>query len=567
MTIIKGIGASKGIAIGKIALYMNTDEKIVKTKIFNVQAEIDRVVEARKKAENSLNAIYLEAVKRVGEENSMIFQIHIMMLQDEDYFDSIKSIITNESANAEYAIWETGQKFYKMFDQMEDPYMHARSADVLDISKRLLRCLSQSSVGKFDNLEHQAIIASTDLMPSETVQIDKTKVLAIVTQKGSQNSHSAILARTMGIPAIVGLGEEFEKLQDGMSAILDGFSGQIILEPDEQSALAYSKKRKEYLEEQESFKKLKGTKSVSKDGTEIEINANIGYPSDVDLVIANDADGIGLFRSEFLYMESDNFPTENEQFLAYKTVLQKMNGKRVIIRTLDLGSDKQVPYLHIKQEENPAMGYRAIRICLDQKEIFITQLRALLRSSIYGRLAIMFPMITSVQEVLNIKEMVRQVKADLIAENISVAENIELGIMIETPASVRISALLAPLVDFFSIGTNDLTQFTLAADRMNPAVCDLFNPMHPAVLRMIQMTAENAKKCGIWVGICGESAANTKLTQFYLAIGVSELSVTPSAVLELRKVVQQTTLQQSPDQIIQQLCGGHADGLPSSQGI
>jgi phosphoenolpyruvate-protein phosphotransferase len=567
MTAIKGIGASDGIAIGRIALYTGRDAEIAKTRITDIEAETERAAAAREKAESSLNELYLDAVNRVGEEQSAIFQIHIMMLQDEDYIESINSIIENESANAEYAVWETGKKFYEMFDQLDDPYMQARCADVMDITKRLLRSLNPALGRELKSLEYEAVIAAADLMPSETVQIDQAKVLAIVTQKGSKSSHSAILARTMGIPAIVGLDVAFAALRDGMNVIVDGFTGQIILEPDEQSVFTYSEKRREYLEHRENLKNLKGTKSVSKDGTEIEINANIGSLADADLAVANDADGIGLFRSEFLYMKHDRFPTEDEQFAAYKAVLQKMDGKRVIIRTLDLGADKKVPYLDLKPEDNPAMGYRAIRICLDRKEIFITQLRALLRASVYGRLAVMFPMITSVQEVLEIRETVRRVKADLAAENLPVAENVELGIMIETPAAVMVSDLLAPMVDFFSIGTNDLTQYALAADRMNPAVSGIFNPRHPAVLRMIKMTAENGKKAGIPVGICGESAADRTLTPFYLAIGISELSVTPSAVLELRKTVQQTQLPQNPDQIVQQLCGGYADGLPRSERV
>lgn len=559
MTTIKGIGASDGIAIGRIALYTGCNAEVAKIAITDIQAETERAAAARRKAESSLNELFLDAVKRVGEEQSAIFQIHIMMLQDEDYVESINSIIVNESANAEYAIWKTGRKFYTMFDEMDDPYMRARCADVADITKQLLHSLNPALARGLENLEHEAVIAATDLMPSETVRMDQAKVLAIVTQKGSKNSHSAILARTMGIPAVVGLSGEFSELRDGMNVIVDGFTGQVILEPDEQSILTYSGKQKEYLEHREDLKKRKGTKSVSKDGTEIEIYANIGSIADADLAAANDADGIGLFRSEFLYMEHDSFPTEDEQFAAYRAVLRKMGGKRVIIRTLDLGADKNVPYLNLKPEDNPAMGYRAIRICLDRKEIFITQLRALLRASVYGRLAVMFPMITSVEEVLNIKEIVSRVKADLAAENLPVAENIEFGIMIETPAAVMISDLLAPMVDFFSIGTNDLTQYTLAVDRMNPAVSGIFNPRHPAVLRMIKMTAENGKKAGIPVGICGESAADRTLTPFYLAIGISELSVTPSAVLELRKAVQQTQLPQDPDQIAQQLCEGYAD--------
>jgi phosphotransferase system enzyme I (PtsI) len=561
MTIIRGIGASDGIAIGRISLSAEDSTEVAKTKITDIRAETERAAAARRKAESCLNALYLDARKRVGEAESAIFQIHVMMLQDEDYIDSIDSIIANESANAEYAVWKTGKKFYEMFDQMEDSYMHARCSDVTDITKLLLRCLNPALARDWKSLAHKAVIAAVDLMPSETVQMDPTKVLAIVTQKGSKSSHSAILARTMGIPSVVGLKEEFAALREGMDVIVDGFTGQVILEPDEQSVLAYSGKRKEYLKHRENLKMLWGTQSVSKDGIELKINANIGSPADVDLAVTNDADGIGLFRSEFLYMEHGRFPTEDEQFAAYKTVLQKMNGKRVVIRTLDLGADKKVSYLDFKQEENPAMGCRAIRICLNRKEIFITQLRALLRASVYGHLAILFPMITSVQEVLEIKKIVRQVKADLISENLPIAENIELGIMIETPAAALLSDLLAPMVDFFSIGTNDLTQFALAADRMNPEVSGIFDPRHPAVLRMIRMTVENAKKSGIPVGICGDSAADRTLIPFYLAIGISELSVPPSAVLELRKAVQQTKLPQDRNPIVQQLCG-YADALP-----
>lgn len=561
MTIIKGIGASDGIAISRIALSAGDSTEIPKAKITDIQAEMERAAAARRKAESHLTDLYLDAVKRVGEAESAIFQIHIMMFQDDDYIDSINSIIANESANAEYAVWKTGKQFYDMFDRMEDPYMHARCTDVADITKLLLYCLNPAlPCGRTDFL-HEAILAASELTPSETVQLDSSKVLAVVTQKGSKSSHSAILARTMGIPAVVGLNEHFAALRDGMNVIVDGFTGQVILEPDEACILAYAQKRKEYLEYRENLKMLRGTKSISKDGIKIKISAHIGSPADVDLVAANDADGIGLFRTEFLFMKQGCFPTEDEQFAAYKTVLQKMNGKRVVIRTLDLGADKNTPYLNSKQEDNPAMGYRAIRICLNRNEIFITQLRALLRASVYGHLAILFPMITSVQEVLDIKEIVRRVKSDLAAENIPVAKDIELGIMIETPAAAIISDLLAPMVDFFSIGTNDLTQFALAADRMNPEVSNIFNPRHSAVLRMIQMTAQNAKQAGIPVGLCGDSAADSSLIPFYLAVGISELSVTPSAVLELRKTLQQTQLPQNLNQIIQQLCE-YADELP-----
>jgi len=481
-------------------------------------------------------------MKRVGEKNSMIFQIHIMMLQDDDFYSAMQNAIKNDKVNAEYAVWQAGKQFSEMFSQMDDEYMRGRAADVIDISKRLIRCLDKSLANGLDSLTAPAIVGAVDLMPSETVQMDKTMVLAFVTREGSKSSHSAILARTMGIPAVVGLADAFTQLADGASVIVDGEAGDIFIEPDDQTLHEYQIRQSEFMRQQQELKLLKGTKAITKNGVQIEINANIGHPSDVNMVLENDADGIGLFRSEFLYMESNTFPTEEEQFKAYKTVLEKMGGKRVIIRTLDLGADKQVPYMNIPKEENPAMGYRAIRICLDRPALFITQLRALIRASAFGKLAIMFPMIISVDEVKQVKSIVEKVKNDLTAEKIAFDANFELGIMIETPASVMLSDLLAKEVDFFSIGTNDLTQYTLAVDRMNHSISKLFDSRHPAVLRMIQMTAENAKKAGIWVGICGESAADTTLTEFYVKIGVSELSVTPSAVLELRKAVQQVDL-------------------------
>lgn len=542
MKIIHGIGASKGIAIGKLTLCLNIDDHIQKKTITDVEAELSRLDEAKAASVEALNAIYMKALKRVGEANSMIFQIHIMMLQDEDFYGSIRNAIKEEKVNAEYAAWETGRQYSEMFAHMDDEYMRGRASDVIDISKRLIRNLDTRLANGLDSLSSPSIVAAVDLMPSETVQMDKEMVLAFITKEGSKSSHSAILARTMGIPAVVGLADQFAQFSDGDDIIVDGISGNVILSPDEKTLSDYRVKQEEFNRHQQELKLLKGTKAITKNGVQIEINANIGHPEDVDLVLENDADGIGLFRSEFLYMESKQFPSEEEQYIAYKTVLEKMNGKRVIIRTLDLGADKQVPYLDLPHEDNPAMGLRAIRICLDRQDLFITQLRALLRASAFGKLAIMFPMIISVDEVRQIKSLVEKVKSDLTREKIAFAPDFELGIMIETPASVMISDELAKEVDFFSIGTNDLTQYTLAVDRMNHCISKLFDSRHPAVLRMIEMTAKSAKKAGIWVGICGESAADTSLTEFYVKIGINELSVTPSSVLELRRAVQQIDL-------------------------
>ncbi len=539
---IDAVSASKGIAIGKLTLCVSIDDKIAKNNITDIDSELDRLAKAKDEAIEALNMIYMNALKRVGEENSMIFQIHIMMLQDEDFFEAIQNIIRDEKVNAEYAVWQAGKQFSEMFSQMDDEYMRGRSADVVDISKRLIRALDKSLANGLDSLRERTIVGAVDLMPSETVQMDSSKVLAFVTKEGSKSSHSAILARTMGIPAVVGLADRFAELTDGAQVIVDGSQGTVFIEPDDQTLEEYREKQEQFEQHQKDLKLLKGTKAITKNGIEIEINANIGHPADVDMVLENDADGIGLFRSEFLYMENSTFPSEEQQFEAYRTVLQKMNGKRVIIRTFDLGADKQVPYLNLPREENPALGYRAIRICLDRKELFVTQLRALLRASVFGKLAIMFPMIISVEEVREIKSIVSQVKQDLTNEKIAFSPNIELGIMVETPASVMMSDLLAKEVDFFSIGTNDLTQYTLAVDRMNHTISKMFDSRHPAVLRMIEMTVENGKKAGIWTGVCGESAADTELTQFYVKIGVKELSVTPPAVLELKKAIQQISL-------------------------
>jgi phosphotransferase system enzyme I (PtsI) len=540
---LAGIGASKGIAIGKLTICVSIDDNnIEKIPVQDVPAELERLENAKRLAVDALNAVYLSALKRVGEKNSMIFQIHIMMLQDEDFFGAIRNRVRENKVNAESAVWETGKEFSNIFAQMEDEYMRGRAADVIDISKRMIRTLNPAYANGLDTITEHTVVAAADLMPSETVQIDPEKVLAFLTREGSKSSHSAILARTLGIPAVVGLAEQYPRLADGDEVIVDGGTGEVIVRPDAETLAAYRRMQAEYEQRRRELQQVRGTKAVTKTGIEIEINANIGHPGDVEKVLENDADGIGLFRSEFLYMENNTFPSEEQQFSAYRAVLEKMDGKRVIIRTLDLGADKQVPYLDLPKEENPALGYRAIRISLDRRELFVTQLRALARASAFGRLAVMFPMIISVDEVRECKSVLEQVKQQLSDENIAFAPDFEVGIMVETPAAVMMSAELAREVDFFSIGTNDLTQYTLAADRMNHKIADLFDSRNPAVLRMIELTVENGKKAGIWTGICGESAADTALTEFYARIGVRELSVTPSAVLELKREVQQLSV-------------------------
>lgn len=536
---IRGISASKGYAIGTLALCVNIADQIEKKTISDTAAEVRRIEAARDGAIEDLNEIYIDALKRVGEEDSMIFQIHIMMLQDDDFFDAIKNRILEESVNAEYAVQQAAKQFSEMFSEMDDEYMRGRAADVVDISRRLLRGLNPLLGNSLEALDHEAIVAAADLMPSETIQMDKSKVLAFVTREGSKSSHSAILARTIGIPAVVGLGAEYTRLEDGAVAIVDGGAGEILVDPDEQTLREYREKQEEFRRLQEELQQLKGTKAVTKSGRQVAINANIGSPEDVEAVLQNDADGIGLFRSEFLYMNGSELPTEDQQAEAYKKVLEAMDGKQVIIRTLDIGADKKVPYLNLPPEENPAMGYRAIRICLDRRELFLTQLRALVRASSSGNLGIMFPMITSVEEVREAKKLIDQAAKELEQEGIISNATFEIGIMIETPASVMLSEELAKEVDFFSIGTNDLTQYTLAVDRMNPKIEKMYDPRHPAVLRMIEKTVQSAKAAGIWVGICGESAADTELTEFYVQIGVDELSVAPSSVLELKRKVQQ----------------------------
>ena len=529
----KGKSIFQKIAIGKIFFYERVQVKISKSEVHDTEAEILRFEHARITAQEQLVKLFEKAKAKVGEEEAEIFEVHNMMLDDSDYCDSVTDIIQAEKTNAEYAVATTADLFSQMFSEMDDEYMRERAADIKDISQRVVLILSGKAT-KMSKLEEPIILVADDLAPSETIQMDKTKLLGFVTQFGSSNSHTAILARTMGIPALIGV--EIKKEWNGKVAVIDGYNGILTVNPSED----YLEKSKEILERDlqrlEVLKNLKGKESITKDGRKVKLYANIGSVSDVDAVLENDGEGIGLFRSEFLYLESKDFPTEEQQFKAYRTVAQKMQGKEVIIRTLDLGADKQVPYLDLGTEENPALGYRAIRICLTQLELFKTQLRAILRASHYGKISIMFPMIISMEELIKAKGILSEVKDELSKKELPFG-HVNLGVMIETPASVMISEDLAKEVDFFSIGTNDLSQYTLAIDRQNPKLDEFFNPHHPAVLRMIQMTVENAHKHGVWVGICGELAADLDLTETFLEMGVDELSVSPSFVLPLREKI------------------------------
>ena len=536
---ITGKIAFGGIAIGKIKEISKENNVVRRVKIEDAKAEIARFEAARDQAAEELKGLYDKAVKEVGEANAAIFEVHQMMLEDEDYLDSVRNIIEAQSVNAEFAVATTGDNFARMFADMDDDYMKERAADVKDISERVIRVLSQKEekVNTSGAEKEKYIIAADDLAPSETIQLDRETVLAFVTRHGSTNSHTAILARTMNIPALVSTA--VPKEVNGKMAIVDGFKGIVIIDPDEETLREYEKKQQDEKNRQELLQQLKGKPTVTKEGKEIKLYANIGEVKDLGAVLQNDAAGIGLFRSEFLYLQSDHFPTEDEQFQSYKTVAEVMAGKKVIIRTLDIGADKQVDYFNLDKEENPAMGYRAIRICLDRPEIFRTQLRALIRASAYGEIAIMYPMIISVEEVLKIKAIVEEVKKELDEQGIRYG-NFEQGIMIETPAAVMMSEELAKEVDFFSIGTNDLTQYTLAMDRQNMRLDTMYDPHHPAILRMIRMTIENGHKGGCWVGICGELGADTTLTETFLKMGIDELSVSPSFVLPVRKIIRET---------------------------
>ena len=530
-----------GIAIGRIHIYEKEENPVKRVKITDTAAEIRRFEKAKETAKSQLAALYEKALVEVGEVNAMIFDVHQMMLEDLDYVEAITHMIENQSINAEYAVAATADNFSEMFASMDDDYMKARAADVKDISNRVIAVLQGKSEAGMHG-EEPVIILADDLAPSETVQLDKSKVLAFVTRHGSTNSHTAILARTMNIPALIGV--DFDVDADGKQAIVDGYSGTVYIEPESDILEQYEEKQRENQEKKRLLQELKGKENVTLDGTKIKLFANIGSVSDVAAALQNDAGGIGLFRSEFLYLQSQTFPTEEEQFLAYKTVAENMAGKQVIIRTLDIGADKQVDYFNLAKEENPAMGYRAIRICLNQPDIFKTQLRAIYRASYYGCIAVMYPMIISVDEVRRVRQIVEEVKAELDAQGIPYGE-VSQGVMIETPAAVMISDLLAKEVDFFSIGTNDLTQYTLAVDRQNPLLDDIYDAHHEAILRMIQMVVENAHKENCWVGICGELGADLSLTETFLKMGIDELSVSPTFILSIRDRIRKTNLEES----------------------
>ena len=524
----------KGIAIGKILFYQKGEQPVKRMKIEDTAEQIKRYEDARAKAAEQLQGLYEKALKEVGEANAAVFEVHQMMLEDDDYIDSVVNIIETQQVNAEFAVATTGDNFAKMFAEMEDDYFKARAADVKDISERMVNILSGNESGGAIG-DEPVIVVAEDLAPSETVQMDKEKLLAFVTRLGSANSHTAILARTMNIPALIEV--DIKEEWNGKMAVVDGYTGTFYIDPDEETLKKMQEKKEEDIKARELLQELKGKEDVTVDGKHIKLYANIGGVKDVASVLANDAAGIGLFRSEFLYLEADNYPDEEAQFQAYKTVAENMAGKKVIVRTLDIGADKQVDYFNLDHEENPAMGYRAIRICLDRRDIFRTQLRALLRASAYGNIGIMYPMIISVDEVKEIKKIVESIKTELTEKGIEYGE-VEQGIMIETPAAVMISDLLAEEVDFFSIGTNDLTQYTLAIDRQNSKL-DIYDSHHPAVLRMIQKTIENGHKAGCWVGICGELGADMTLTETFLKMGIDELSVSPTFVLPIRKLIRE----------------------------
>lgn len=538
MITLEGKSVFGGVAIGKIQFYKRNEITIKRTRVEDVEAEVERFRNAKAKTLELLKGLYEKALEDVGEANAMIFEAHQLMLEDPDYVESIENIIRTQDVNAEYAIGATADNFAAIFEAMDDAYMQGRAADVRDVSERLLQALSSQNETVMV-MDEPVIIAADDLVPSETVQLDKEKVLSFVTMYGSANSHTAILARTMNIPAVIGLGEALKEEYDGKVAIVDGVDGKVYIDPDEETMASMQKKQKKDQEQKELLNQLKGKENVTKSGQKVNVYANIGNLADVGAVLKNDAGGIGLFRSEFLYLESDTYPTEEQQFAVYKKVAETMAGKKVIIRTLDIGADKQIDYFKLDKEDNPALGYRAIRICLTRPEIFKTQLRALYRASAYGQISIMFPMIISVAEVKKIKEIVEEVKAELRTEGAAFREDVELGIMIETPAAVMVSRELAKEVDFFSVGTNDLTQYTLAIDRQNQKLEDFYDSHHPAVLAMIRMAAESAHAEGKWIGICGELGADVTLTETFLKMGIDELSVAPGMVLKVRQKIRE----------------------------
>lgn len=535
---IEGKSVYSGVAIGRLAIYHKADNQVKREKISDVEAELARFEEARNTAKEQLAGLYEKALKEVGEVNAAIFEVHQMMLDDLDYVESVTNMIQSQEVNAEYAVATTGDTLSEVFASMDDDYMRERAADVKDISNRVIAVLQGNGAGGL-NADEPVILLADDLAPSETVQLDKSKVLSFVTRHGSTNSHTAILACTMNIPALIGI--DYPEDAEGKMGIVDGYEGKLIIDPPVSVLETYQKRKEADEEKKRLLLELKGKENVTIDGTKINLYANIGSVADVASVLANDAGGIGLFRSEFLYLESSDYPTEEEQFAAYRKVAESMAGKKVIIRTLDIGADKQVDYFHLDKEDNPAMGYRAIRICLDRRDVFKTQLRALYRASYYGTISIMFPMIISVNEVKEIKKVIAEVKAELDEEKIPY-KDVEIGIMIETPAAVMMSEELAQEVDFFSVGTNDLTQYTLAIDRQNPKLDNIYDSHHPAILKMLKMIVDNGHKGGCWVGICGELGADTTLTETFLKMGFDELSVSPSMILKVRQEIRSIEL-------------------------
>ena len=535
---IEGKSVYSGVAIGRLAIYHKADNQVKREKISDVEAELARFEEARNTAKEQLAGLYEKALKEVGEVNAAIFEVHQMMLDDLDYVESVTNMIQSQEVNAEYAVATTGDTLSEVFASMDDDYMRERAADVKDISNRVIAVLQGKGAGGL-NADEPVILLADDLAPSETVQLDKSKVLSFVTRHGSTNSHTAILARTMNIPALIGI--DYPEDAEGKMGIVDGYEGKLIIDPPVSVLETYQKRKEADEEKKRLLLELKGKENVTIDGTKINLYANIGSVADVASILANDAGGIGLFRSEFLYLESSDYPTEEEQFAAYRKVAESMAGKKVIIRTLDIGADKQVDYFHLDKEDNPAMGYRAIRICLDRRDVFKTQLRALYRASYYGTISIMFPMIISVNEVKEIKKVIAEVKAELDEEKIPY-KDVEIGIMIETPAAVMMSEELAQEVDFFSVGTNDLTQYTLAIDRQNPKLDNIYDSHHPAILKMLKMIVDNGHKGGCWVGICGELGADTTLTETFLKMGFDELSVSPSMILKVRQEIRSIEL-------------------------
>lgn len=546
MITLKGKGVYGGIAIGRISFFRRRGVDVRRHTVSDPQAELDRFMRAKEQALRELKELYEKALRDIGESGARIFEIHGMMLEDDDYNDSVVNTIRVEKVNAEYAVSTAAENFSMVFSSMDDPYMKERAADIRDISNRLVMALAGKKGDRSEADGKERIVCADDLAPSETMQLDRDKVAAFVTAEGSVNSHTAILARTIGIPAVIAVGKELFEAKDGVEVIVDGFTGNVYLSPDQKTMTAMRARMEEDRKAKALLQKYKGMDNVTLDGTRIDVFANIQGLREVGAALLNDAGGIGLFRSEFLYLDRSDFPDEEEQFQVYKTVLQSMGGKKVVIRTLDIGADKQVGYFNLEKEQNPAMGMRAIRICLTRPEIFRTQLRALLRASVFGTLAIMFPMITSVEEVLSIRETVEEIRKELEKKRIATSPDTELGIMIETPAAAVISDLLAPLVDFFSVGTNDLTQYTLALDRQNQSVAPFFDPHHEAVLRLIALAAENAHRHGKWIGICGELGSDPELTETFLRMGIDELSVSPAYILPLRDQIRNTDLSDPP---------------------